>query len=223
MTCLLLGLAQQGMAADHSVDHLVPVQQKYGSSASYQQLWQKKLLITPGDIARFVSLPGNSGEEVTASVYQMPKKDKSLIGGYWLTVTQSSERLWDSVATPERVSPRDPQLITVARCDIALPQTTARALQMAWRTMLAETHPPATSDYGLDRSIELFSATNKGASLWAELPAVRGRRVTALLNIGTALIDLCNMPESRRRRAIVRIEDAALDLVGRQKKKKIKE
>lgn len=216
MACLLFGLARQGLAIDHSADHLVSVEEKYGSSAAYQQLWQKKLLITPGDIARFVSLPGNSGEEVAASVYRMPTKDRSLTGGYWLTVTQPSERLWDFVATPERTSPRDPELITIARCDVPLTQMTGRAVQLAWRTMLAEAHPATSRDYALDRSIELFSvATNKGASRWAELPAVRGRRVTALLNIGTALIDLCNMPESRRKRAMVRIENAALDLARR--------
>jgi len=79
-------------------NYLVPVKEALGLSAAYKELWQQKLLVTPGEIARFVGLPGTTGLETTISVYRAPGKEGSLPGDYWITATQASERLWNCVA-----------------------------------------------------------------------------------------------------------------------------
>jgi hypothetical protein len=41
-------------AAAEAGDHLVPVVEYLGSAPLYRKLWQQKLFVTPGDIARYV-------------------------------------------------------------------------------------------------------------------------------------------------------------------------
>ena len=113
---LCVGNALDCHAARSHRDYLVPVTKALGSRAIYEELWQKKLLITPGEIARFVGLPGTAGVETTVSVYRTPGKEGSLPSDYWVTVTQASESLWNCVE-PGAKGQVDPSAIAVERCD----------------------------------------------------------------------------------------------------------
>src|SRR2546430_7319756 len=82
-------------AGDMASDHLVPVPNYSGSAPLYRKLWSQKLLLTPGDTARFVQLPGSQGVEKAVSVYQDVSRPGALPGGYWVTVTEPSGALSD--------------------------------------------------------------------------------------------------------------------------------
>lgn len=68
-----------------------------GSLEAYRTFWQKKLLVTPGDVARFVWLPGLTGEESSMSIYRANKAGEP--NHYVVTGTYASKRLW-SYFTP---------------------------------------------------------------------------------------------------------------------------
>src|SRR2546423_13469129 len=51
------GTSPDCRAARPHRDYLVPVKKALGSRAVYEELWQQKLIVTPGEIARFVGLP----------------------------------------------------------------------------------------------------------------------------------------------------------------------
>src|SRR5437762_3040587 len=95
LASLLGALVSDLSAAQTAQDYLVPVQKEAGSGAAYERLWRQKLLVTNGELARFVGLPGNVGEETSVSVYR--RTDKSGGYKYWITVTQASSRLWNMV------------------------------------------------------------------------------------------------------------------------------
>jgi hypothetical protein len=146
-SCAALLMASLGLcmtptccASGSDEDHLAPVEEALGSRAAYEQLWRGKLLVTPGEVARFVGLPGTVGVETTVSVYQAPGKKDSLAGNYWVTATQASERLWNSVeSAAERKI--DLETIHVERCDSPIEASTARVVHDLWLAMLARTRP----------------------------------------------------------------------------------
>lgn len=205
-------------AASSNIDHLVPIPERLGSSAAYDKLWQQKLLVTPGDVARFVSLPGLVGEESAVSVYRTQDKKYGLPGGYWLTVTQASGRLWNCIPAPGVKRPIDPRTIKIVRCDLPLPESTALKIGDLWLAMLRHARPPPEESVVLDSSSELYFAESPaGKTLAAQAPdtIIPGGKTTALMDLANSLIEYCNVPETRRAKRIREIERAASALIKR--------
>src|SRR2546429_9559832 len=104
---ILNGVGLVGGAGSSVADHLVPVEEANNTQSpesAYRKLWEQKLLVTPGEIARAVHLPGNVGVETAVSVYREESTKKP---SYRVTATQASRPLWDCVApdTKERAKP----------------------------------------------------------------------------------------------------------------------
>jgi hypothetical protein len=212
---LIMGGSVLQVLGSSSTDHLLPLRQLKGSGIKYDHLWKQKLLITPGDTARFVALPGISGEEQAVSVYQMPGRRNPFGSDYWLTVTQATGRLADTIFTPGEKS-SDLRRIKIERCDIALPETTARAVSNTWLPMLHQVRVESTSGaILLDSSTEIFFAkTNSGKLLAGQLPPRTSKRTSALLDIANSLIELCNVSEARRPEKFRNIEKKCGDLLN---------
>lgn len=201
--------------SDTTPDHLIAVEKEFGQGAVYQKLWQQKLLVTPGDVAQFVHLPGNVGEEAAVSIYRNLSRKNGKYGGYWLTVTQASDWLWKCV--PGAVEhPIDPRAVAVRRCDIPLPESTALVVRKVWLAMLLAVRPyPASDATSLDRSSEIFFATNSdGSVLRGQIPARSlTKNNSALFHIANLLAGYCDVPASQHAKYAREIEDAASTLL----------
>jgi hypothetical protein len=211
----LCDFASETIADSPVIDHLVPVEKEYGLGAVYEKLWTEKLLVTPGDTARFVFLPGNVGEESAVSVY---RKEKGGNTGYWVTVTQPSRRLWNCVPQVGSEPRTDLRAITVDRCNLPLPESTALAVRRVWLAMLIRARPdPRQESISLDNSTEIFSASDAhGKLLRAQMPTGHiQQNNSALLDIANLLIEYCNIPESRQVDKARQIESAASALLKR--------
>lgn len=213
---LCFGQASDCGAARSHRDYLVPVKKALGSRAAYEELWQKKLLVTPGEIARFVGLPGTAEVETTISVYQAPGKEGSLSGDYWVTATQASERLWNCVEPGAKQSV-DPDTIAVERCDAPIPESTALAMHKTWLAMLSQSRPQRNSrEIPVDSSREIFSAVDsEGRVLQGENPTAPKENTKALINIALSLLQYCGADTPERAAIVTDIEKAASDLLGR--------
>ncbi|HEV2803756.1 MAG TPA: hypothetical protein VGW57_02380 [Chthoniobacterales bacterium] len=213
---LCVGVSLECRASLPDDDHLVPLKEAVGSSAAYQELWQRKLLLTPGETARFVSLPGTTGVETVISVYQASGKENSLPGDYWVTVTQASGRLWNCVAPGPR-DHVDPQTIRVERCDVPIAQTTALALHKLWVTMLSQSRlQQKSNEIVVDSSSEIFSATNSnGIVLEGESSTSPGQNTKALIGIATSLMEYCGAPVAKRAELTRKIKKSTSNLLAR--------
>lgn len=206
-----VGISLECRASPPDEDHLVPLKEAYGSSAVYHQVWQRQLLVTPGDVARFVSLPGTSDVETSVSIYRKPGKNNSLPGDYWVAVTQASESLWRAVE-----SKIDPTTIRVQRCDAPIPESTAVAVQKAWMAMLTQTRPRQTSGISVDSSQEIFSAAKPdGAILEGESSSVPKQNTKALIDIALSFMEYCDAPVAKRAKIMSNIERTTSNLLAR--------
>jgi|ERR1700674_654716 len=197
-------------------DHLVPVEKAVGSRAAYERLVEQKLLVTAGDVARFVGFPGTVGVETAVSIYRAPGKKDSLAGNYWITATQASERLWNCIA-PDAERKSDPKTIQVVRCDAPIAESTALAAHNVWLAMLSRSRPGRNvNEIVVDSSREIFSATNSsGRMLQGESSTVPKENTKALLNIALSLLEYCGTPVDQRATVGRNIEKAASDLLKR--------
>jgi hypothetical protein len=213
---LWFGTSPACRAAQPHRDYLVPVTKPLGSRAAYEELWKQKLLVTPGEIARFVGLPGTGGVETTVSVYRAPGKEGSLPGDYWMTATQASESLWNCVE-PGTKGQVDPNAIAVERCDAAIPESTALTVHKSWLTMLSQSRPQHDSRViPVDSSREIFSAVDaEGRILQGESPTAPKINTNALINIALSLLEYCGADASSRATIATDIEKAASNLLDR--------
>jgi hypothetical protein len=211
--CLCLTPSARNSAAEK--DHLVPINKPIGSSAAYEQLWKQKLLVTPGDIATFVGLPGSSGVETAVSVYRVPGKDGSLPGNYWVTATQSRDRLWNRIGPGGATA--DLTNIDILKCDAPITESAAIAVRKSWLAVLSKTRPQRESNViRVDSSRELFSVVDdhgtllEGQNLDDPTANVRG-----LIDVALSLLEYCGVPADRRPAHARKIEKAASGLLGR--------
>lgn len=196
-------------------DHLLPVEEVNDAQSpegAYERLWRQKLLVTPGDIARSVHLPGNVGVETAVSVYRSPLSN----GEYRVTATQTSAPLWGCVA-PDAPEPVNPDSIAVARLEAPLPETTALAIQKVWRAMLLDVQKqPKSDELLLERSTEIFSAAaSDGRLLTGQIQGLGKHNTAALSELANLLLQYCDSPETRRVEIAHRIEKAASALLER--------
>jgi hypothetical protein len=205
-----LGVAMECMGSESEVDHLVPIKEQFGSSARYDRLWRQKLLVTSGEVARFVGLPGTSGVETAVSVYRFADRKESLPGNYWVTATQASQRLWDSI-DQAKVKTKAKR-ISIVRCDAPLTESTALSIHRLWVSMLAQSRPQTNrNEIILDSSREIFSATDDhNRVLMAQVLSAPGRNTKKLIDIALSLLEYCGVPVEQRALVARKIEKQAL-------------
>jgi hypothetical protein len=190
---------------------LVPVEaDDDGSSAAYRQLWQRKLLVTSGEVARFVHLPALKGVETTMSIYRIRGKQKT--GGYQITTTQAQKWLWQSLR-PSTKGHADPWEIRVIRLDAPLPASTALAIQQVWLAMLRRTQPSNANAVEIDSDRLIFSATNpKGRVQQGRANSLQGN-TGALVDLAGRLLQYADAFPSQRPAIAPQIEKSAADLL----------
>jgi hypothetical protein len=204
-------------AAALANDYLGPVDRTFEQNelgAAYRRLYEKKLLRTPGDVARFIFLPVLNGEERVASVYHSLDKKSALPGGYWVTATQSSMSLWDCVK-PGVTAAIDPRTIRVRRRDAPLPESTARALHEVWLAMLTATRSMPTNEIPNESDTMIFSATNADGTILRAQAYGFSDKNRALIELGDGLVQYCDVPASDRLEVARKIEKAAVALLKR--------
>lgn len=195
-------------------DYLVTVPLQEGMAATYQNLWQKKLLVTPGEVARFVHLPGLIGEETAVSVYQI-RNSSGATTRYGITVTQASRRLWNCVPGSGVEHPVDADKIRIERKDLPMPQSTAMAVRKLWLAMLALKRDGMRTA-SLDVSTELYSALDANGRLVigrAASNAPSSGAVTRLLEVANLMIEYCDASVADRSATSLKIKKKASALL----------
>jgi hypothetical protein len=197
-------------------DHLVPIS-KSRQQSDYWNLWQRKLLVTRGDIARFVLLPGAAGLEGTISIYQDHGRNNGLPGGYWVTGTQPSVNLAECIAAPNLKPLIDPKTVKIKRWDAPLRASTALAIRKAWLAMFSRIGPEPNPDVLLlDSSTEIISAqAPDGRILIGQAPKRLGETTRALIRLGNTLMDFVSGPVGDRPKLEQQIERDAKALLKR--------
>ena len=213
---LCFGITLDCCASPRDEDHLVPIEKTIGLSATYEQLWRQKLLVTSGEIARFVGLPGTLGVETAISVYRDPGKKESLPGNYWVTATQASQRLWNCIQ-PGAKGQIDPNMIHIVRCDAPITESTALAVHKIWLTMLSQARPQRSSNRILvDSSREIFSAVDNEGKVWqAQNLNSPSENTKMLIDMALSLLEYCGTPEDRRPSLSRDIEKTASHMLAR--------
>ncbi len=194
-------ILQAAGSASSANDRLVLVGEEDETSPAYSRLWREKLLVTQGEVARFVSLPGPFGQETAVSVYRAAGKQGSLAGGYWVTVTRASQTLWEYFGRPAAIPrPADLRTIKIERADAPLPESTALAMRKLWLTMLKRAWPePKTSGFSIDSNKEFFSAVDsRGKTIVARLPQRFTKNSRAIVRVVLSLMIYSELPASGR-------------------------
>lgn len=201
-------------------DHLVPIIEYLGSAPLYRKLWKEKLFVTPGDVARYVQLPGAAGREVAVSIYRQSKGQDDLRSDYWATATQSSVPLWDCLPVAGAEKPIDPKTVQIRRWDAPLPESTALAIHTLWLAILSGTRPESEPDtIAVDSTTEIFCATDaSGRVLEAQTPVSPKENTLALVKIGNLLVDYCSASAPERTRIAGEIDKEARNLLDRVSK-----
>jgi hypothetical protein len=213
LTVAVLALFCQGAqfiaSCDASTaDHLVPLEKRYGLLLKYERLSREKLLVTPGELARFISLPGSASVETSVSIYQMRGKRGSLPGDYWVTVTQSSKSLWETMQTVSK-----PKAVRVERLDAPLPQVVAQTVHDTWVRMLTRVRPALRSEEEalVDSTQEIFAISKSDGSIIEGQTSSRpGRKTKALIEMAFSLMEYCDKPPALRNRIVKDIQRHAI-------------
>ena len=192
-------------------DHLVP--KNPATDGALRPILERKLFVTPGDCARVLIRPPDTGEAVVA-VY------RNRAGGsgdqFFVTVTKAEKNI-DMTANVDSAEAAD--RIKIARCDAPIRKTTALAIRSAWGTMLERTHEPRFYARSTLHREELeFSIKGDGqAEVFATLPNKGGRSVSALIKLAKQLETYCHAPVAGRSKLASDIERDARHLVQNEK------
>ena len=200
---------------DTAPDNLVSLRQQYGDSYLYYKLWRQKLLVTPGNVARYVHLPADSGVEDTVSMYVDEARRSVMPGGYWLTGTQPVTRLADFVGhNPKSVIA---QQVRVRRWDAPVRESTAQTVHEVWLVMLSHVKPDDCADcIWTDTTTEIFSASNaSGVQSIGQLSKHPDRNTIAFVDLAGLLIDYTRVPASKRDEVANKIDKEASSLLRR--------
>lgn len=216
-------LGIQTLAIGESIDHLVPLERKGGSALTYERMWHQKLLVTPGDLARFIFLPGNFGEEYATSLYATASSSGQ--SNCQITLTRASSSIAKCVPSRARVTPpNDLQKVNIFRCDIPFPRSTANKVHEVWLAMLADSRREKAdrSVISVDSSTEIFSAKDsRGNILNARLPmkSLERGNTKVLFELAALLVTYCDSAEKDRPGMLREIERRAEELRKRLHRK----
>jgi hypothetical protein len=193
-------------------DYLMTIDPEYGISLGYRKIYECKLFVTRGTFARYLFLPGGRGTERSAAIHRATRETNGFPGGYWVTSTIASDRLWDCVPGTERPIGAV-GAIRVSRADAPLPESTALAVRKAWLACIATARTPPENELRGDSSSQIFSVTQpSGAVLRAETHDF-GQKNVRLLKLGEKLIGYCSVPAPLRVAAAREIEEEAMALL----------
>jgi hypothetical protein len=156
------------------------------SNRPYEQLCEKTLFVTPGDVGRYFFVPAFKEPEILASVYKSAGRPGSLPGDYWVTVTRPLRRIAQFSDT--RPFP-NADTIKVERHDAPIPASTAEAIHQAWLAMLQTARSPSKLDLELDSDETVFYATNDTGTKLRAKRYGKDQKVSSLIEIGELLID----------------------------------
>lgn len=194
-------------------DHLLPDVESQAVSR-YRTTVNKRLLVTPGNLARCVWLPGNVGTEGSVSLYTDSRSNAGGKRTYWMTVTQASKPIWQSLVNGPVLRPRE---IPIQRFDVSVPETMALAIAKLWETMLKRTSTtPSNHSLSLDESTELFSATVAGHEVVGRLNKdPKNKNSLEFLDIANSLLEYFNYSPSERPKRALQLRHRALALADR--------
>jgi hypothetical protein len=212
----LLAFAHSALIAETGDDHLVPVSQTE-IDANYRKLWEPRLIVTPGEVARFILLTDGSGAEGAASVYHESAKIGALPGDYWIAITETSAYLGQFLPPLDDKKSVALKKVEIKRCDAPIPASVAQGIHQLWLQMLAHAAPdPNEGAIQLDSSTGIFSARNsQGKTLEAETPKHLGKNTDALIKIAFLLHDYCIASASERSKLAEQIDNATRALLKR--------
>lgn len=209
-----------GSLADETGNRLIPVDpfSEIADGADYKTLYEQKLFVTKGDLARFVYLPGSGGAERVAAVYSSSEKQASLPASYWVTATEASGKLLHCISVPGQTErPVDPRTIKIRRDDAPLPESTAKVIHQFWLAMLLGRRPLSQEVLRGDSMTLIFSAADsRGRLLRAQADTVKGN-TKRLWEIGESLFDYCRLPASQRAGAARELEERTRRLLKTSK------
>ncbi len=195
-------------------DHLVTIEtepHEDGVQQTYRELWQRLLFVTPGDLARYVFLPGMVGEEASVSVYRLNGKGRPNVRG--ITVTSASRRIWSIAPASKQAHGDRSEPISISRTDATIPERTALAVHSAWIAMLRSAKPPRKEIVILESSSEIFSAKDEeGRLLRAKIGPQIGPRVNRLLGLVELLSKYASVDSAARPGLAEKIRINAIDL-----------
>lgn len=211
---IIIGSAAELSFAGKAGDYLMPLNDDDGIAGTYRKLYESKLFVTPGDIARYVSLPGLKGEgETSASIHQTIKKG-GMPGNYWVTTLKSSGSLWDTLPQPGS-KPSSLRAIRIQRCDAPIPESTARSIHKAWVAMLQRTRSAPLNEVRGDSSNQIFAVRQARNRLLRAETHDFGKNNMMLIELGEGLIGYCDTQPSKRMATAILIEKHALALLKR--------
>lgn len=212
LIALLIAVSCSAGAAPKS-DYLMPVYREEGLSAVYRRIYEKKLFVTAGDVARYVYLPALTGTEESVAVYQVAGAKDRKTPKYMVTSTASFSRLWNCVPGTDRVVP-DWRAVSVKRRDAPIPASLALAIHKVWIARLQRIFPPPSSEIRGDSSSQIFSATHSNGSQLRGETYDLGKKNMMLIELAEGLIKYCAASPSGRADIAVTIEKKALAILA---------
>jgi hypothetical protein len=180
-------------------------------SQEYERLWEAKLFVTPGELARCLVVGGLEKSERAVSVYR--KAGSTRADDYWVTVTIASDDLWEWINDdPNKRMPW--QKLKVARHDMPLPASTARAVRRAWVKMLKGVRKNRGPSIYMDAPAVIFSATDQGRILRGQMWGTPKGNVSTLYEIADLLAVICTKGSKARERDLGKVELMARRVAG---------
>ena len=160
--------------------------------------YQRKLFLTPDEVARYVFLTNrrDDGDRSAAVYHAQQKKQESLAGDYWVTATVAADSLSDH---PN---------VSVRRFDAPLPASVATALHELWLVVCQNSRIDEEALPSAPTGI--FSVVQpRGPRLTVVTVSLTGEhsRCLTLLNLGESLIDYSKLPAAKRPQAAHQIEN----------------
>jgi len=202
--------AQQRRNADYLI--LSDPKMNVGANAEYKKLYEGKLFVTPGNLARFVQLPGPLAQtEIAVSLYEQNNGSHK----YFVTLTEPSRRLADCEPIDPALPRVDPNTIQVRRFNAQLPEPTALALHSVWVTMLKQARPDPCKDCSGEGTTEIFSALMPNGRTVEAAMIYSGPNTLELAKLAGDLIEYCRAPATERDGIARNLEKKAVELQKR--------
>ena len=162
---------------------------------TYRRIYEQKLFVTPGDVARYFFSPAFRQPEMAASVYRDPAKAGGLRGGYWITATKASHRIFGAAYG---TAAYDPRTIGVTRRDAPLPEPIARRVNHVWLEMLSQARPRTRLQLEVDSDIIIFSASTPTGRNLRACPYGSERKSERMISLGDQLVEYAAAPVAER-------------------------
>lgn|GEM_PF-5337738 len=208
-----------GAEPTHSKEGLVTAEILFSNdpvTLAYRRAIERTLYSTPGELARFIQLPGHTDPETVVSLYQVKQSNRK----YMVSCTQASSSLWETIPRPGAIATKSASTIRVLRCDAEVSPTMASAIHDIWLRMLTNVTPELTHPgvVYLEGTMEIFTAMNgSGRELRGARPHeyAKNGRVSALIELAFLLKAYCDPPPEGRDVVARKLMEAVKDFSSR--------